>query len=988
MISPESSELHSDAARALWTEVRDRAALLGAFNPVDLVGDLDDNFKIEALGALSHECSEIVDATSTRWQLKPDTRRRILQTLDLEGRLASVIANVQPVDVFGQALAGALKGSFSIPHDATLGVLGAINSALQFAAPHVAVDAQQGELERVVATREREAAIQSLTPVGLIGREGLLDRLDGFANGKGPGRLVVSGAGGSGKSALLAAFLQRNQQQAEPRPIIWLDFDRAALAEVEATDLMIELSRQLGLALPKHRAALQAFRATVEQRRANAREKSEQAYSGAAVERTVLWELWKQHGLAKALRKARPILVLDTIEEILVQDDGRDELLYEWLDMLQTSAIESARVILSGRAGTAIEQITERLNAETILVDDLDDLAAAELLHTLLGDQADRVGNGIIVSLVMRYGGNPLTLTIMARYLKAADVDAPHELLSDSGSAGFDQDYAQNALYRRIVQRIRSKDRDLMKLAYPGLVLRRVTPGLIREVLAEPCGIGAISVERSETLFEKLRSQIWLVERGESDASLIHRRDVRRSMVQAMRATPSQAIQDIHRAAVLYHQQAADEALGATSQAIEALYHRAFCGSELVLEDHELVMLASRIGADVADLPADEQRRVRQLQQGVWSSDPSGSTSPHQLRQAQSLIHRRSRRLSPFRGSFSRSPGADVNEAFVWGDLESVASRGGDVVDEFVDDLRRYQRRDTTSFIQWPIWRLAIVTTGTPMGQTYGRYLADRIASRSLIVDWVAPLWGTKSNRMRVADAVTAVLRLLGTPIPPQLRYTDDHYRRSDRIERLDELRVYWLNAAHEDHIRPARVAVGLLPFLSSACERLQTLPYGVRPDINFPREGQNWLDRLYGAAQARRPSIADIEPWSAAEAFFEIRPGQRRDALIDELLRGMLVDIHAPVQSVVEQMSHDAILECARELERSHHLWPRELTAVELRKTLPQDDARWIGTMIETADRCGMLNRLVAMTMRYAPGEHSQAIDDMLFRFTKSLTR
>ncbi|MEH3120759.1 MAG: hypothetical protein PGN16_02080 [Sphingomonas phyllosphaerae] len=977
----------TDAARDLWTDVRKRAALLGAFNPIELVGRLDEDFKIEALSALGNECSEVVDPANTRWQLKPDTRRQILKALDGEGQLADAIAKAAPPDDFGKALTGVLRGGLSIPHDATLGVLGAIKSALQFAAPLVSVSEQQGELERVVASRELDAAIQSLVPLGLIGRDDLLGELDRFAAGEGRASIVVSGAGGSGKSALLAEFVRRNHAAARPRPIIWLDFDSASLLQVEPIDLMGELARQLSIALPQHRDALVAFRDDVDRRGVAGREISEQAFSGAATERSVLWALWNRHGLPTLLRDSQTIMILDTIEELLVQEDGRAEVLFDWLDELKASALIGSRVIISGRAGSELEAVAQRLDAEPLLVGELDNSAGSRLLRILLGERVDAVGGGNIYSLVKRYGGNPLTLTILARYLKTADATAPRELLSEAGSADFDKQYAQHALYRRIISRLRTDDPDLVKLAHPGLVLRRVTPDLIREVLAEPCGLGPVSVERASVLFDALRGQIWLVERGDTPQSLVHRRDVRRLMFRAMNGVAAEAALAIHRAAALYYDRGQDEALGAIEQSVEALYHRAFCNPAQALEDHELMILANRIGADISDLPEREQARARLLKQGIWSGAPSPSITPQQERQAQSLSHRRSRNVGSYNPA-SDAPGLLADDAFNRGELEMVSDLGARVIDEFVHDLNDYRRRDSSSLIQWPLWRVAVATMGTARGTKLGHYLSDRIISRSLKAEWSAPIAGNRKRSLTMADAVRAILALFETPWPDPLAYLVDRSRAPDPIDRLEELRVSRLNGWDGAERRPARVSIWLLPYLSREFATLVEAPHHAHPGIFIHTGAANWLDRLYDAAKARRPSIADVEPWSASDAYIELGDDTATRSHTGRLRVGMLVDIHAPVQAAVEQMSRSDIMDCAWEFERSLGTWPRELTASELRKNLPRDDSRWIGTIVETADRCGVLGKLVSVARDSAPGRLSRDTHDMFNRFATVLAK
>jgi hypothetical protein len=126
----------------------------------------------------------------------------------------------------------------------------------------------------------------------------------------------------------------------------------------------------------------------------------------------------------------------------------------------------------------------------------------------------------------------------------------------------------QGYLYRRLLGRI--ADKDVRKLAHPGLVLRRVTPELIEEVLAEPCGIVIDESAGAEDLFNRLSQEVTLVT-YEPDGSLRHRPDVRRIMLDSLARDAPLKVRQIHeRAAQFYHHQAGPEARA------EEIYHRLF----------------------------------------------------------------------------------------------------------------------------------------------------------------------------------------------------------------------------------------------------------------------------------------------------------------------------------------------------------------------------------------------------------------------------
>ena len=86
----------------------------------------------------------------------------------------------------------------------------------------------------------------------------------------------------------------------------------------------------------------------------------------------------------------------------------------------------------------------------------------------------------------------------------------------------------QALLYGRIFRHVHADD--VRAVAYPGLVVRRITPDVIRDVLAEPCRL-ELTPERSEyAIFDDLRKEAALVE-VDFDGSLRHRVDVRRVML-------------------------------------------------------------------------------------------------------------------------------------------------------------------------------------------------------------------------------------------------------------------------------------------------------------------------------------------------------------------------------------------------------------------------------------------------------------------------
>ena len=88
------------------------------------------------------------------------------------------------------------------------------------------------------------------------------------------------------------------------------------------------------------------------------------------------------------------------------------------------------------------------------------------------------------------FGGNPLVLKLIHRFVTTNDSDEVEQLLADGEKARRDAPSGEVGLrfvYERILNRI--KKPRVKALAYPGVVLRRVTPELILEVLAPTCPV-------------------------------------------------------------------------------------------------------------------------------------------------------------------------------------------------------------------------------------------------------------------------------------------------------------------------------------------------------------------------------------------------------------------------------------------------------------------------------------------------------------------
>ena len=100
-------------------------------------------------------------------------------------------------------------------------------------------------------------------------------------------------------------------------------------------------------------------------------------------------------------------------------------------------------------------------------------------------------------------------------------------------------------------------------------MLRRLTPELILEVLAEPCGLEISTPAEARRLFDELGRETALVS-FDVDGALIHRPDLRRTILSLLEADQPEQARQIHAAAVAYYERGPADAVGRA----EEIYHR------------------------------------------------------------------------------------------------------------------------------------------------------------------------------------------------------------------------------------------------------------------------------------------------------------------------------------------------------------------------------------------------------------------------------
>jgi tetratricopeptide (TPR) repeat protein len=430
------------------------------------------------------------------------------------------------------------------------------------------------ELHRRLRLRDFLVPLRAVATDRFIGREALLEQL--AHRPEGASTVLIYGFGGVGKSALCARHLLRSMELRDAR-IAYLNFDHSALDPMQATSLIQALAEQLAWQLDGD-ATTQAEKigeAAGERLRTTGRELEVSSREAQVV------GVWYSDLLASlsSLTYERPVvIVIDTLEEVQRRPETARHRLMELLGIMG-GTFHNAEVVMAGRAPFPEAPV------EHIELRGLERNEAILLLQHLAGD---RPGLEQVVDVV---GTSPLVLRLAAGILaRSGDDDELRDLeLHRVGIEG--------ALYRRLLEHI--PDPAVRRLAHPGLTLRRVTPDLIRNVLARPCRVRVPDDGRARELFTGLAREAMLVEPVPGEPWAVkHRSDVRGMMLTPLAEDEPEVVAQIHRAAIRAY--TGDDLVART----EAMYHRLMLGQrERTLDKHWSPEIGGKLAESIDELP-------------------------------------------------------------------------------------------------------------------------------------------------------------------------------------------------------------------------------------------------------------------------------------------------------------------------------------------------------------------------------------------------
>lgn len=584
--------------------LRERVVLLDYFKASALTTN-ETGTPSETVGAfVAEDCELVTTRADVAWRLRLDVRHSTIKRLGIRG-LHDVVSRADSVDRGGLDVSNTMaKALLDGPVDLSVLSPDELSGMLQAREWLEVLDLRLptvDEIRHALDFANVLAPLRSVAREDFVGRSEFLARLNAFVDAEAAPvePIAIHGPGGVGKSALVAKFVLNRVESHRKAPFAYLTFDRTELNPEFPLTLFREAARQLALQLPA--AADRVVNLIKEFDRQLAvdialrNEMSvSRGYKSVDTMRGIhdlfyLLSLFADF-VQSATGPTPTILLLDTFEIAQRRHASSLGVLEVALTKLR-ELLPSVRIIITGRAEAP--QITSR----QVPLTGLGSSDASQFLQRALGDSD--VPKSLVDEIHDRVAGNPLSLRLAAELIKRTG----NSILSADGRRQFLEDLEneriQGVLYRRILDHIHVSVRPL---ANPGLAVRRITPGVIVDVLAVPCGLGEVSEGRAQWLFEKLREEVSLVTEVRPGV-LVHRPDVREQMLPLLAAHDAITVDSIHRRAVKYYSQR----LGPDERE-EELYHRLMLGQASKTLDNRWDELAGRnLEVVLPELPASSR---------------------------------------------------------------------------------------------------------------------------------------------------------------------------------------------------------------------------------------------------------------------------------------------------------------------------------------------------------------------------------------------
>lgn len=377
--------------------------------------------------------------------------------------------------------------------------------------------------------------------------------------------------GGIGKTTLLAKFvLDHTLNQSRQFPFVYYDFDRATLHTREPRQLLFEAARQVMLQFPEVEAEFAEFTVDLREEMAAGRSTS-----------TASFDRFRDL-VQKLTQGSRAFLVVFDTMEVVQYDPASLAAVVDFVSYLNGyGGFPELRIVASGRADVPELRTEQELRSEKnqLILQPLS-WSDASLMARNVG--LDFLGSDWQPRWEAPMAGNPsdpperrepLVIRVAVELIRSCKPEDRESLVQSIAKDGENaSDGFVGLLYeRRILEHV--QDEEVRKLAWPGLVVRRVTRDIIATTLAPICGLDPDS-DKVDTVFKALANEVWMVEEEDNGEVLRHRPDLRSRTLPLMRKRDPEKFDKVNSAVRQYYEA---RHLTASSRA-EWLYHRLLGG--------------------------------------------------------------------------------------------------------------------------------------------------------------------------------------------------------------------------------------------------------------------------------------------------------------------------------------------------------------------------------------------------------------------------
>ena len=381
--------------------------------------------------------------------------------------------------------------------------------------------------------------------------------------------LMITGIGGIGKSTLIARFILQQLETGKngQLPFVYFDFDKSGLSIANLNGLAFDAMTQLAYQFPDQAPI---FNEIAEYLKSTYFDLYGENTSRGS-DRSYFFESFIQRHAQHLNSLKLPILIVfDSFEE--VQTRYPRTILFNLFDFLSklSEQLPRLRIVFVSRS----EFTMNRIGFEPYPMPAFDKASAVAYLERLeIADPA------FADSIYDQFGGNPLTLQLAAGLLKKEGYTNKKKILDIDTRTLFGK-IADVQVQEQLVQRNLNhiKNEKVRRIAVPGILVRRIDPDIIRQVLAIPCGLGDITKDEAVDVYNELQKESFLL--TDNGDSITFRQDLRVALTPLIEEDPSYQSFKIHEAAIDYYSEKTS-----AEDVAEFLYHTLMSNGDPVILD-------------------------------------------------------------------------------------------------------------------------------------------------------------------------------------------------------------------------------------------------------------------------------------------------------------------------------------------------------------------------------------------------------------------